>query len=240
MEQTRHKISDEMNLQPFNNGVKLTRSNSINSIDSPQSISFIFKLPLQCYFYGLDHTFLRVNQDVVRINGFSSEKDALGKSLMDVVTKNSVERIIENNKVVLQSRVMQIKEESILRNDDIFLEGISIKFPWYSNDNKIIGIFGCSFVIDSLRSYAESLSLIAKTGLVKLIPQINKSQAQLHFSKREREILHLLIRGKSAREIGEILSLSRRTVEHYLEISKTKTGSTSKSELIEIVFSLFY
>jgi DNA-binding CsgD family transcriptional regulator len=39
--------------------------------------------------------------------------------------------------------------------------------------------------------------------------------------------------GKTAKEIADIIGRSKRTVEHHLEKIKLKTGSSSKSELIE-------
>lgn len=54
-------------------------------------------------------------------------------------------------------------------------------------------------------------------------------------SKRQSEILYLSIRGKTSPEISEILKLSKRTVNHYLDAIKIKMGASSKSELIEKV-----
>lgn len=53
-------------------------------------------------------------------------------------------------------------------------------------------------------------------------------------SKRESECLHLIIRGKSARQLGCILGISQRTVEGYLNNIKSKFGVSSKAELIEV------
>lgn len=50
---------------------------------------------------------------------------------------------------------------------------------------------------------------------------------------REYECLFYLARGKSSREIGELLTLSTRTVESYLNKAKSKLNISSKSDLIE-------
>lgn len=52
-------------------------------------------------------------------------------------------------------------------------------------------------------------------------------------SEREMQCLALLIRGKPARQIGEELQISNRTVEHYLESIKNKWSCLNKQELIE-------
>lgn len=56
--------------------------------------------------------------------------------------------------------------------------------------------------------------------------------ADVDLSKRQNEILRLVIFGKTIKEISKILDLSPRTVEHYFETIKTKFNVYSKSELI--------
>lgn len=56
---------------------------------------------------------------------------------------------------------------------------------------------------------------------------------------REKECLKHLVLGKSAREIAEILGLSKRTVEFYLANIKSKLYVNSKSKLIEIGIEYF-
>lgn len=51
-------------------------------------------------------------------------------------------------------------------------------------------------------------------------------------SERELECLFLQIRGKSAKQIGDILGLSKRTVESYADNIKSKMGCQNKSELL--------
>lgn len=52
-------------------------------------------------------------------------------------------------------------------------------------------------------------------------------------SGRLSEVLFLLIRGKSMRRISDILGLSQRTVESYIETLKAKFIVSTKGELIE-------
>lgn len=54
-------------------------------------------------------------------------------------------------------------------------------------------------------------------------------------SKRETECLQLIIRGKSARQLGIIMGISQRTVEEYLNNIKLKFGVSTKAEIIELV-----
>ncbi|WP_394833084.1 helix-turn-helix transcriptional regulator [Pendulispora rubella] len=59
-------------------------------------------------------------------------------------------------------------------------------------------------------------------------------------TKRESEVLFFLIRGKSAKEIANLLSLSYRTVEQYVDAIKSKFDAHSKSDLIEAAISRGY
>lgn len=56
-------------------------------------------------------------------------------------------------------------------------------------------------------------------------------------TSRQQEIAALLLSGKVAREVGEILSISKRTVECHIEHIKAKTNCHNKSELIGYLHS---
>jgi len=61
-----------------------------------------------------------------------------------------------------------------------------------------------------------------------------------YLTKRETQVVFLLTRGKSARDIAEVLFLSNRTVQNYIENIKTKLNVYTKSQLIEKVLDSFY
>lgn len=55
-------------------------------------------------------------------------------------------------------------------------------------------------------------------------------------SLREQEYIPLLLQGKTAPQIGEILGISKRTVFDYIDNIKSKLGALNKTELIEILY----
>jgi len=62
-----------------------------------------------------------------------------------------------------------------------------------------------------------------------------KQQSDGHqLSRREKDVLKHLLLGKSARVIGELLGISQRTVESYIDNIKRKFQCKTKSEVIEI------
>lgn len=54
-------------------------------------------------------------------------------------------------------------------------------------------------------------------------------------TRRERDCIELLLKGKMANQIGEALDIDKRTVFHYLDNVKNKLGCSTKTELIEIL-----
>jgi len=91
--------------------------------------------------------------------------------------------------------------------------------PLRTRHKKVIGVFGMSIVHE------------------QEIPSLNALE---NFTKVEKSILYWLVRGKTAKAIANILSRSPRTIEHHIENVKNKTGSISKSELIEKLIECGY
>ena len=52
---------------------------------------------------------------------------------------------------------------------------------------------------------------------------------------RQKECLQYLVRGKTAKEIADILGLSKRTIENYIDTIKVKFNVSTRSELIDLI-----
>lgn len=50
-------------------------------------------------------------------------------------------------------------------------------------------------------------------------------------TKREKEVLSLLVQGRKPREIAESLCITRRTVQAHMENARSKTGARTTIEL---------
>ena len=55
---------------------------------------------------------------------------------------------------------------------------------------------------------------------------------KVHLTKREKECLHLLVYGMTAKQIAKELGIAYRTVESYINTIKVKMGCFSRSQLI--------
>lgn len=251
---TSFDTSDELFIQPCNNGIKLIKS--LNTRNDPHSynenpnssISSLFKLPINFFFVNTESVALKVNETTMKVCGIQSSKDCIGKTMRSVATKAAADLCLNHDRNVIKMNKLIISEIPLLLLDETSHQIISFKFPWYNDDNKVMGVFGCSFKIDgpSALPLSEALTLIMKTGIFSLQSHHTLSSlmpgttiGDVYLSKRESECLRYLVRGKSIKGIANALGLSARTVENYINRIKFKLGVSYKSDLIEKTIDTF-
>jgi LuxR family quorum sensing-dependent transcriptional regulator len=89
------------------------------------------------------------------------------------------------------------------------------------------------------RSTAHALaSLYAVVGEGFLERPAAPAELEKPLSQREAECVYWVCLGKSDEEIGRILSISRKTVNHHIEAAKTKLGVVSRASLAWRAFAL--
>ena len=66
-------------------------------------------------------------------------------------------------------------------------------------------------------------------------PTLRQAREPLPLTDREREIVSLIGRGLSSRDVAERLTLSARTVEGHIYRAMAKTGTTSREELAALL-----
>lgn len=191
------------------------------------------------YFLNVNSEYLYGNERVFTSCGFSNFKDPIGKSAYDVFEKKEALEVLANDRNILQTGKIKIVEEHVLRKDNqAFLYALSFKSPWVDQQNRTLGIFGCSIILNQ-QPIAESLALMQELGFFDcddpLLNRINRFSPLLN--KREKQCLYYTIQGKTAREISIIINLSHRTVEQYLSNIKYKLSVPSRSALIEKVLA---
>ena len=76
------------------------------------------------------------------------------------------------------------------------------------------------------------LAAIYTHAVVRRLSRVRDEHAQQSFSPRERECLQWYAAGKSEWEIGEILSISEKTANTYLERAKQKLGVATRKQAI--------
>jgi DNA-binding CsgD family transcriptional regulator len=247
--------STEFLVQKWNNGVKLISPKTLTKKDlyttTPQhapkrTVKELFNLPMNVYIQNPYGVIQNINEFGVNSCGFASVRDAIGNSVRVVAEKGSADALLQNNLAVIKNNRLTLFDEEHTRRDKLIFQRLSLKFPWYSQDDKIIGIFGFSIPINepfAVSSLSSSLNHILNTGLLSrsaLDPIAMLQQSVINnivLSKREKQCMHYLMRGKTAKAIANHLGLSTRTVENYIENIKSKFGVSSKSELIDLAHS---
>jgi DNA-binding CsgD family transcriptional regulator len=127
-----------------------------------------------------------------------------------------------------------------LRNLDLLKKFIMYFHEQINASNQLLNVYNKKYTIDQSEAKFEvsselvnfdkknKLAMLKAMGEQMLLPL----DIRQRLSVREIECLKLYIAGKSAKEISNLLSLSARTVENYINNIKSKLKIFSKSELI--------
>lgn len=237
---------DELIIYRFASGIKLQRPDYLDvdyffcGHNTKHSLQNLLALPFSVYLENTEMITQNCN-GIAAINcGFSSREESIGNPWYKLFESTSIKPSVENNKEVMKKEQYKIIEEHANLNDDNPLHTLSIKMPWYSNENKVIGLFGCTIVLGN-QPLADSLLQITKLNLFSSssfphLP-IGAEINSVYLSKREMECLALTVNRKTAKQIGQRLKLSSRTVEEYLNNIRNKMGARSKAELIDMVIN---
>ena len=234
--------SDELVVCRFGQGIKLLSPDylTIRGYSSiyinEHTLLSLKERPFSVYLENTELITESCNEIAAMHCGFMSSQESIGNPWFKPFELKSIEQSIENNKNVIKNKQYTIVEESAIRKDGISTHTLSIKMPWYNNENKITGLFGCTIDLGK-QLLAESLLQITQldffnSNFVNNLP-IGLEIDSVYLSKREMECLELTVKGKTSKQIAQLLKISPRTVEEYLANVKSKMGVRSKSELIE-------
>lgn len=230
------KISNDLEFQRYQGGIKIYHPSKRYP---SQTIGSLLALPMSFYLLDKDGKTKTMNEEGAEVTGFDSSKHSLGKSVIEVGVKESAELLIQHCHQVIDTNSLQFFEEQHIRKDGAELNFLSIKCPWYDENNKIQGTCGFSIVMGK-HSTANSLSLIANLGLLN--PSLSQEQKlvlpehiKVQLTPREIECLKLTVKGYTAKRIAKELKISFRTVQEYITNTRIKLNVGSKAELIEMV-----
>lgn len=223
----------------------------------------IFEIvPTPMYWLNPQQVVMGVNSHTLQQTGAMVSEAFVGKTVYDLYPNHLASHIAEHNdQVILQDRVL-FQEETIQDISSGELKTfIAIKAPLRDDYGKIVGVAGISFNVDSkneamqisknifdhsnilekqgLPDYSNVLMQIIKSGILDKRDQSRKNFCfginKISLTKREIDCLKLIMTGKTIKMVSNILGLSPRTVEGYLENLKRKFNVNSKAMLIEKV-----
>ena len=166
-------------------------------------------LPFHLYWKEINNKYWGANDRLAQDVGLAKATDVLHYSDLEF-WPNQVDYLKENDAKVVKDAKSCIFFESADMGDGAKIYAVSYKSPWYSGAGKLIGIQGISFV-----SIEE-----------RITDDANK------LTNRQLDCLYYLVKGYPIKIIANTLSLSPRTVEHYVETIKSKLGVSTRVELI--------
>lgn len=241
--------SDELIVQSVNNGIKLIRPEQIKKLSGIKPafrMLNLMQLPLNVGFLNTQSEAQNINDITAISAGLCTKKDAIGNTIHAVAKKQCADYACAHDNEVLKARKMIILEENYTRlSDEQDFQTITIKTPWYSEENKLNGVFFCTITLGLPGAYPlkDSLALILKLNLfsgmqsLSITPNVLPGTGiyidDIYLSRMQSQCLYHLVRGKKIKMIAKALKLSPRTVEHYINNVKSKLGVISKTELIE-------
>lgn len=231
------------------NGVKLISAKSLQGtieLNTGMTVAKIYEQKCNIYFMDNHSRWISANDSTAHSFNLMSSHDATYKTASHFMNKEHALRMRNNDIEVISSNQVKIFDEHAAGikgvQDTIYL---SVKSPWYDEDNKIIGIFGYAVAIKN-QPIAESIKVISGLGLLE--SQFPFSNVKRILSKlpdctmpltpREIEVLHHFIIGQSAKNVAKMIGISHRTAEHHLENIRKKLAVKSKSELLNKLFEI--
>lgn len=250
MREIHNSINREFNLCRWQNGIKLIkpeikRSLTLsNSVARSYDLQSFLKMPFNVHFVVTQSVIQEINESTIQACGFISKRHAIGNRVEIAASRETALReYVHDQKVMEENKLIILQEDYQAITSDINVSFIAFKFPWYSLDNKTIGVFGCCLPLDG--TFANTLSLLISTGLLNTT-EINFSNYAfskvsidgIRLSRREAECIRLLCNGLIVKQIAKALRLSHRTVENYIVNIKCKLNVSTRAQLVEKIRAL--
>ena len=193
----------------------------------PLDKSLLDHMPGHIGWKDVNRSYQGANKSLLKLKGI---KDIIGKTDEELSPA-----CVENNRVFLEQdlRVLKGDKISVVHKDSktntIFLLE---KSPIINQENTITGlIYYCrpwhkADIFHILSQLDNKLDLRIQNYI------LDHHHNKFKLTNRECECVFLLLRGKTAKEIAGLLSLSKRTVESYIENIKNKMNCQNKAEIL--------
>lgn len=189
-----------------------------------------------------DSKHVLVNQPSLQLTGFKSIETLFGNSYQDMHCKASEchDLFSDADKQVVETESsIKILSYSCFAGDN-WTTIIGQKSPLRNKNKKLIGVQHFLLDVSDLQLIDLSRFLLQRDR--KYQPKALRNQFNYvlgdnlkiqDLSTRQSECLFLLLRGRSAKAIANMLNISQRTVESHIEEVKIKFKCHNKQQLIE-------
>ena len=226
--------------------VMLQKTQSRAMEDIIQASQFILEqLPQVIFFKNSEHEFIGCNNRFIRFAEFNKQEELLWKKDEDMPWAEESPFYYKMDNLVLTGETTRLIMPVALHNNKKVVVS-QRKTPLRNPEKEIVGIAVTLDVINNVETLNSVLSVdqtdlerFALTGLYSNKYQIKETYDPM-LTKRESECLFYILRGKTAKEIAKILTISHKTVENHIEKIKIKFLCTTKGHVIDKMISLGY
>jgi DNA-binding NarL/FixJ family response regulator len=214
-------------------------------------------MSLQILVTDDDLTIRRLIKDCLELHGYSVILASDGQQALSLAHRYHPHLLISDIKMPHKDGYSLVKE--LRQNPHFRLLPVVFLTNKHSTEDKISGYqAGCdiylakpfqpeelsaivrhllerSQIIQSELLFTEIGNIHPQKDLSLISNDYDISRNNIHFTNREEEVLHLLIKGLSNLKIAEELYLSPKTVEKYVASLLKKTNSANRTELVSFV-----
>jgi DNA-binding CsgD family transcriptional regulator len=191
----------------LNEIINLGKLDNLHPRNNPKSY-----LSLLLFIKNKNSEYIECNSTLASFAGLSKESDILKATDYDLCWNKYANLYRSYDKIVMKTNQPYVSCEPLIDANNNRVMVTSVKTVAKLN-NKIIGLVGLTVIHDLDKKVFDVLS------------------------KKEYICLNYYIKGKSAREIAEIMHLSKRTIEWHLTNIKIKLNCQNKSELFDKALS---
>ena len=186
------------------------------------------------------YTYQGISRKAANLIGFKSEEAVLGLTDYDIKCKavELASHFVRLDGMAIKYGLLKSIGYICYSNDDWKIM-LAERNVFKNSENKPVGLTSCIIEVTdcNLVDIARFLLHTDAKGEGKKYKEqfsyvLDNVYLEANLTSRLSECLFFLIRGKSAKVIAKILSISPRTVEGYIEEIRHRLGCENKSELI--------
>ncbi len=211
----------------------------VSQLEDINAQNIIDNLPGLIWLKNKNFQYIMCNERCRQFVGFPTKSYLVGRDDYNSPWEDYADVYREGDREVLKTGKSLSFLHPIRLYEGRNLAIITRKSPFYDSSNNIVGITGFISVITAPHTAHKLLDLsnfdhdlVFSKQQQKLQYIVSEDFEKFNLSKREATCLFYLVRGKTAREISELIFISIRTVEKHIESIRMKLDCKTKSEII--------
>lgn len=190
--------------------------------------NLIHNLPQFIFFKDKNGRYTGCNENFAEGAGLDSPQSIVGKSDYDLVWKKQADIYRLGDQQTLEGKPLFMAPELQTRISGYDANVLTWKSVINDSRGKILGISGIAIEITGYHLVRKSGFWDRKKKVLRLDGYIDGE----FLTRRETQVLHLILKQKTARQAAEILFISPKTVESHIEKIRRKLQCSTKMEIV--------